>query len=1185
MIDSPTPPSSSADRPDAIQLVARLRADQRRRWHQGDRVLAEAYRDQEPALRADEDMFLDVVYSEVLLREELGEAPCLQEYARRFPEHREALRLQFELHVLGVTLAWTAGIAPGGATATGATLLHVPGYELLGELGRGGMGVIYRARDRAFNRTVAVKLLQDRFPTDSDTALRFLDEARITGQLLHPAIPPVHQMGTLPNGRPFLVMKLVKGRTLAELLAEAPQDRTRFLNIFVQVCQGVAYAHSKDVIHRDLKPANIMVGSFGEVQVIDWGLAKVLTELVPATEQSPTELEVPLTVVQTGRDSSSLTEAGSTLGTPEYMPPEQAKGNIAATDRRADVFALGGMLCKLLTGQPPYVAPTVAEVQALALTAQLGPAFARLDTCGADPYLVELVKKCLAADPAARPADAGAVARDVAAHLAAAAERARQAELERVRSEEQRKRRRVQLTLVLSVLGLLVATGFGVVLAFFWQDAEQARREALEAKGKAVTARDAEIQARDKAEEAKREAITAREKLARVEYGRTMQVAYEHWHDGNASATLELLQKTRQNLRGWEWDYVHQLCHTERFTLRGHTDFVASASFSPDGSRIVTGSWDRTARVWDARSGRPLLILAGKMGHRDGVVSASFSPDGKRIVTTSEDQTAKVWQLTTEADGSVRARDPLTFNGLNEHPGTVESASFSKDGKWVVTANGDHTVAVWDVEKGNELLTLPGHTARVTSVCFSLVDLRIVTTSEDQTAKVWQLTTEADGSVRARDPLTLVGHRKYVVSASFSPDGSRIVTGSWDRTARVWDARSGRPLLTLEGHTDRVESATFSADDPLHPGIRIITFSADNTVRVWDGETGKQLRTIRGLTDFRASLPSSPDGSQIITACEDQMAKVWDARTGPDALTLSADRDHVYTVSFSPDGKWIVTASDDQTAKVWDARTGALVLTLQGHRERVWAASFSPDGLRIITSSRDGTARVWDVATGEELFQLSEHTHGVMAASFSPDGSRIVTGSWDHTARVWDARTGERLHTLEGHTRKVNTASFSPDGKWIVTGSDDRTAKVWDARTGAELLTFNGHTGTVESASFSKDGKWVVTASGDYAAKVWDARSGAELLTLKGHTGGVWTASFSPDGSRIVTGGKDRTVRVWDARTGVEVLALKGHTGYVCSASFSPDGWRIATGSFDGTAKVWGCRPIDRESPREAKQP
>ncbi len=380
-------------------------------------------------------------------------------------------------------LTHTSGPDKVAVAATSAPPASPPGYELLDEIGHGGMGVVYRARDVALDRDVAVKLLSDRYTAGSPAALRFLSEARITGQLQHPGIPAVHQVGTLADGRPFLAMKLIKGSTLEVLLQERSDpsaERGRLLAIFEAVCQAVGYAHAHRVIHRDLKPANVMVGAFGEVQVMDWGLAKVLGDATPAAVDAlAAEQTRAWTQVSPTPESGSHTQAGSLIGTPAFIPPEQAGGEIERVNERADVFGLGALLSVILTGKPPYVGETFESVRVQALRGKREDCFARLDGGGAEPELVALCKKCLAFEPADRPADAGAVASAVAGLRAAADERARRAELDRVRAEgraaEQRRRRRILLAAT-GIIALVFLVGFAGVF-WQWRAAETARED------------------------------------------------------------------------------------------------------------------------------------------------------------------------------------------------------------------------------------------------------------------------------------------------------------------------------------------------------------------------------------------------------------------------------------------------------------------------------------------------------------------------------------------------------------------------------------------------------------------------------------------------------------------------------------------------------------------------------------
>jgi Flp pilus assembly protein TadD len=381
---------------------------------------------------------------------------------------------------------------PEASTAPAPPPQKAGRYAILAEIARGGMGVVYRAHDPSVNRDVAVKVLKERFRYQPTATGRFLEEGQITGQLQHPGIPAVHEIGSLPDGSPFLAMKLIRGVTLAERLAEPFPDRGRLVAVFLQVAQAVGYAHSKGVIHRDLKPANVMVGQFGEVQVMDWGLAKVLAKAGPEPEQAEAPSHDSIIETDRSADLGTATQAGDVLGTPAFMSPEQAGGEVGRVDERADVFGLGALLCAILTGAPPFQDTTTSAVHLRAVRGQVEDAYARLDECGADPELVALCKRCLAPDREARPRNAGEVAAAVSASLAAVEDRLRRAERERAAAEakaaeevntrrlaeekaaEQRKRRRAQRALLLCLVLLL----FGGGAVAWWFDLQAAERRA-----------------------------------------------------------------------------------------------------------------------------------------------------------------------------------------------------------------------------------------------------------------------------------------------------------------------------------------------------------------------------------------------------------------------------------------------------------------------------------------------------------------------------------------------------------------------------------------------------------------------------------------------------------------------------------------------------------------------------------
>jgi WD40 repeat protein len=594
-------------------------------------------------------------------------------------------------------------------------------------------------------------------------------------------------------------------------------------------------------------------------------------------------------------------------------------------------------------------------------------------------------------------------------------------------------------------------------------------------------------------------------------------------------------------------------------TFIGHTDTVESVAFSPDGKYVLTGSLDKTAKLWDAASGAEVLIFTG---HAGSVESVAFSPDGKYVLTGSSDKTAKLWDTATGA--LVRTfSDPTSVVRTSvEMKRSSHSVAFSPDGKYVLTGSDDGTPKLWDAATGAVVRIFSGHTNIVRSVAFSPDGKYVLTGGLDNTARLWNAATGEE--VRT---FRLTG---WVLSVAFSPDGKYVLTGGTNDDPTLWSTATGEIVRTFIGDAQAAVSVAFSPD-----GKYVLTASLGQpTAKLWDVANGAAVRTFSGHTDSVHTVAFSPNGKYVLTGSLDGTAKLWDATPNAYPRTFGAHTDSVWNVAFSPDGKYVLTASSDRTAKLWDAATGAEVHTLRGHTDIVESVAFSPDGKYVLTGSDDGTAKLWNAATGEEVRTFSGHTQAVYSVAFSPDGKYVLTGSQDRTAKLWDASTGAEVRTLRGHTQVVIGVAFSPDGKYALTGSIDWDAKLWDVATGAEVLTFKGDS-SVEGVAFSPDGKYVLTGNYERTATLWDAATGAAVRTFNGHTSYVGGVAFSTDGKYVLTASYDSTAKLWDAATGVEVRTFSGHTDAVTSAAFSPDGKSVLTGSMDGTVDLWDTESND----------
>ncbi|EJC98375.1 WD40 repeat-like protein, partial [Fomitiporia mediterranea MF3/22] len=476
-----------------------------------------------------------------------------------------------------------------------------------------------------------------------------------------------------------------------------------------------------------------------------------------------------------------------------------------------------------------------------------------------------------------------------------------------------------------------------------------------------------------------------------------------------------------------------------------------------------------------------------------------------------------------------------------------------------------YTIMVWDIESRQAVKCLEGHVGAVNSVALSPDGKHIVSGSDDETIRIWNV----EKGQTICDPRG--GHVDAVWSVAFSHDGTRVASGAADNTIRIWE--SGQCLsVPFEGHDDEVCSVAFSPD-----GKRVVSGSDDRTIRIWDVVTGQVVcGPLKGHTDYVRSVAFSPDGTRVVSGSEDGTVRIWDAESVHVVSGhFEGHVDEVTSVSFSPSGRLIASGSDDTTIRIWEAESGKAVSgPFKGHSSYVLSVAFSPDGRRLASGSSDRTIRVWDTVRGNIVSgPFKGHEEQVFSVCFSSDGTRIVSGSEDQTLRIWDAHSGETISgPFRGHESWVVSVAFSPDGRRVVSGSGDKTIIIWDSESG-EVISgpLRGHTDWVWSVAFSSNGTRVASGSDDTTVLIWNAESGQVAAgPLKGHTSSVRSVAFSPDGARVVSGSNDRTIRVWDTESGQAIFEpFEGHTSFVVSVAFSPNGRHIISGSRDHTIRMW----------------
>lgn len=728
-------------------------------------------------------------------------------------------------------------------------------------------------------------------------------------------------------------------------------------------------------------------------------------------------------------------------------------------------------------------------------------------------------------------------------------------------------------------------------------------------RGQQEATRNAELaeQSADKARFAEKEALDARDQVLRSQSLTLSLLSQQTAARGDSESAvllaLEALPKsgsgpTRPYLFEAEAALFNALLVHQQTAVFKHEDGVTQAAFNGTGDRIVTASYDKTARIWDVSTGRENAVLKG---HQGPVERAGFSPDGRRIITAARDGTARIWDVDTGAQLFVL--QPV---------GGYPTAVFDPSGERVLTAGEDSQASLWDARTATKLLSVNTFADSLDS--FS-PDGRSFATSRGRRVLLWNAT---DGAL-----IHELNVGTYPSKLTFSPDGSRLLVGSWGTISygnfpALWDPSNGSEIARLAGHTSDTElhGATFS-----HDGRRIATVSLDGSARIWDEKSGT-LRKVLGQEipnlrlsnigpddrDQEMNSAFSPDDRLLATASMDGIIRIWDVGRGLLLTTITGHSALIEHLEFDPiDSNILLTASHDGTARLWDI-DGILTAVLP-HEHPPTFAVFSPDSVFLLTGGGDTKLRLWDIATEREVAEL-DAGEIVNSATFSPDGSRIATASLTGRVLIWDVAHRREIARLQ-YPNGLFQVQFSPKGDLLAATSIDDTARLRNAATGAEVATiqtrgrqvvFNrdgdlvlaatsdnaghllktdgtelrvltGHDGPIIAAAFSPDGQLVATASLDGTARIWSVRDGSTVAILKGHGNELKTVAFSPDGQSVLTASRDGTARIWNVLDGKERFVLKGHSGAVNSAQFSPNGLYVLTASTeDRTARLWAAQ-------------
>ena len=1056
-------------------------------------------------------------------------------------------------------------------------------YKLLQKIGEGGMGTVWMAQQQEpVRRRVALKVVRAEMSTKVSIA-RFEAERQALALMDHQNIAKILDAGTTDQGNPYFVMELVNGVPLNNYCDEKRLNIRQRLELMIPVCRAIQHAHQKGIIHRDLKHSNVLVTQYDDQpvpKIIDFGLAKSYEDQHKLT------------------DKTMFTEFGKVVGTLQYMSPEQAEMSGLDVDTRSDIYSLGVMIYKLLTGCTPLdneAISTNSFVQVLELIRNKEPLrpSARLTShSNADMETLShrydtkpekiiqqvqgdidwIVLKALEKDRSRRYETATGLALDIERYLNNDVVRATPPSAAyRLRKMYKRNRGLAAAAIACTALLLLGIIGTSIGLYAALQARDRANEKTIEAKIESENA----ILAEKKAQLA---TAMAESRLHAIR----IKSAWSDWQLGNIESAWQMLNSLSKEQAGWESQFLRTEFTQTQQTLFGHALHVVSVDVSPDGKFIATAADDNLVKIWDGET-KDLLRSLPTQG---APAQVRFSPDSRFVACAERSNKINVWDVETGQPNGAE---------LGPYPEDVLSLEFFSDGKRMVVGTGNAdtmgvgrnkkhvtdqipVVRVLNLDDGAVETELHGHQKGVTAVDCSADGQYIVSSSMDATIRIWERAGDEYLTVH-----TLAAHDPGVLDVAISPDERTLASCGKDSTIRIWEMKSGQLLKTFVGHSEDVTGIAYSKD-----GKYLVSGSSDRTARVWDLD-GEERLAYQGHFAAISDVSFSSDGMEILTASHDKTIRVWNAKQNPSTFVVRGHRDVVWQADMSPDGKKVVSGSEDATVCLIDTTTGELIGEKIKHGDAVLCVAHSPVADIFVSGGAEAKLRVFSSVDGSLMQTIDAHDGFLWDVSFSKDGKRLLSASSDNTVKIWNTDDWSLVKQFKAHDGELGSARFSNDGQLIVTAGDDRLVKLWDATTFQLLHTFAGHRHTVWRAIFSPADDIIASSSYDGQIILWDVERLKQIRSIKAHQNQIAGLAFSADGSRIVSASDDQMIKIWDIDSGIELFVLRDkNDSPIVHASFSRDGKKLVSGNQGGWLTIRSTRDLGSDArpflPQDAEE-
>jgi serine/threonine protein kinase/WD40 repeat protein len=1133
-----------------------LCAHQRRSWRAGQPVAVERYVDEFPALRADCSALFELVCNEIDLRDQRGETAFLAQFRERFPGLAGALARRFGPDGLdgpGACGAANGSGADGGSPAATElpTLLPglrqpngectpagiVPGYEILEEIGRGGMGIVYKARQCKLNRLVALKMVLAGAQASPEDHARFRREAEAVARLRHPNIIQIYEIDE-HEGRPFFSLEFADGGSLADRLDGSPAPARPAARFVETLARAVQAAHQQGIVHRDLKPANVLLtpaplarprgdghgGHSGTLDLRQWvpkigdfGLAKQVSELeAHAVGERASEPKPPRWPTDRPATDNTRTPSGDVLGTPSYMAPEQAAGDTADIGPAADIYALGAMLYELLTGRPPFRAATPLDTVFQVLSAEPVPPRRLQPDLARD--LETICLKCLEKNPRKRYASALALADELHRFLEGRPILARPVPFWE-RGGKWALRHKAAAALVVLLALLLVGAG---VAGTSWY-----------------------------VQRLLRDVKIASEQSQSEQYFERVALAHDSWSGGRPDVAEDLIAKCPLDLRGWEWSYLRRLCTPGRFTIAAEGG--AGLAVDARGRHLAVGCAGERVRLCDADTGQDLRSWQ-QVGP-----AVAINPDGAWLAASSRSLRGSAPASDVIVWDSVDGKEVVRLSGRGE----VAQLAFSSNGRLAILGS-DGAVTVRDVRQPSQVGSLPGVTGVVGIAwhpdgrhlaCLrsnGMVDIRDV---DGPAPVVRSYVRRRERSLKALPRSSMGG------GIAFSPDG-RLLACSAGNDLAVWDWLQADSAYFLPGHAGRVRSVAFSGD-----GLWLVSGGADHLVKIWNATSGENCMTLRGHASAVQDVAFG--GSATLFSRDTDRVIAWDVqsleqqrpgRRGLAAAAVLSDCRHVADVR----GQSLVVRDLEHADKdtSWACPRG------------VSCAAAGPDRTWLAVGGSDIPVTMLDPNTGNQSPLSSSALTGAVMLAASVDGAQLAAVGGDERVHLWNVKDSKEVALLRGPIPRLHALAFSPLSGFVALAGADGFLGIWNPNGDQDVLHCQGHAGDVLAVAFAPDGKHLASAGADGTVRLWNFATLQEINRITAPDGPVVHLAFHPTEDRVAAAGVDGSVRLWEPYRGREILTLAPAGPLILDMRFGADGRRLVAIDVEGQASVWDATPV-----------